>query len=210
MRTHDDGSPAEAPTPAAAPPLLLFLIGPPAVGKMTVGRAICERTGLKLFHNHVSIEVALRYFEFGTPEFLRISRTIRTAVVEEIAASTLPGLVFTFVWAFDLPEDEAQIESFAQPFRERGGRVLFVELEASLDERLVRDAGAARRAEKPSKRDSAVSRRHLIEFDEKYLLNSDEGFFDSRKDDYLRIDNTSLSAATVAEQVVAHFDLPRC
>jgi hypothetical protein len=129
-------------------------------------------------------------------------------VVEEIAASTLPGLVFTFVWAFDLPEDEALIESYAQPFREGGGRVLFVELEASREERLVRDTGATRIAEKPSKRDPATSRRHLIDFDEKYQLNSDEGFFDSRKDDYLRIDSTSLSAASVAERVIAHFELP--
>jgi ATP-dependent Lon protease len=44
----------------AAPPLLLFVVGPPAVGKMSVGQAIAERTGLRLFHNHISIELALR------------------------------------------------------------------------------------------------------------------------------------------------------
>ena len=39
----------------AAPPLLLFVVGPPAVGKMSVGQAITERTGLR-FHNRISIE----------------------------------------------------------------------------------------------------------------------------------------------------------
>lgn len=57
----------------AAPPLLLFLVGPSAVGKMSVGQAITERTGLRLFHNHISIELALRYFDVlarcGTPRF---------------------------------------------------------------------------------------------------------------------------------------------
>jgi hypothetical protein len=69
----------------AAAPLLLFVVGPPAVGKMTVGSAIAERTGLRLFHNHISIEVALRYFEYGTPAFSRISGGTRRLVVEEVA-----------------------------------------------------------------------------------------------------------------------------
>jgi shikimate kinase len=66
-----------------APPLLLFLVGPPAVGKMSVGQSIAERTGLRLFHNHISIEVALRYFGFGTPAFYRIDGEIRRLVIEE-------------------------------------------------------------------------------------------------------------------------------
>lgn len=81
----------------AAAPLLLFLVGPPAVGKMSVGQAIAERTGLRLFHNHISIEVALRYFDYGTPAFYRIDGEIRRLVIEEVAASDLPGLIFTFV-----------------------------------------------------------------------------------------------------------------
>jgi ATP-dependent Lon protease len=47
----------------AAPPLLLFVVGPPAVGKMSVGQTIADRTGLRLFHNHIAIELALRYFD---------------------------------------------------------------------------------------------------------------------------------------------------
>ena len=91
----------------AAPPLLLFVVGPPAVGKMSVGQAIAERTGLRLFHNHIAIELALRYFDFGTAAFHRIDGAIRRLVIEEVAASDLPGLVFTYVWAFNLPEDQA-------------------------------------------------------------------------------------------------------
>jgi len=53
-------------------PLLLFVIGPPAVGKMTVGRAIAARTGLRVFHNHLSIEPVVRLFDFGTPPFRRL------------------------------------------------------------------------------------------------------------------------------------------
>jgi hypothetical protein len=105
---------------SAEPPLVLFVVGPPAVGKMSVAQAVAERTGLRVFHNHLSIELALRYFEYGTPAFHRISGSIRRQVVEEVAASDLPGLAFTYVWAFNLPEDQKTVEEYARPFRERG------------------------------------------------------------------------------------------
>lgn len=35
---------------------LIIVFGPPAVGKMTVGREICGLTGYKLFHNHLTVE----------------------------------------------------------------------------------------------------------------------------------------------------------
>ena len=191
----------------AAPPLLLFVVGPPAVGKMSVGQAITERTGLRLFHNHLAIELALRYFDYGTPAFRRIDGTIRRLVLGEVAASDLPGLVFTFVWAFDLPEEQEYVDECARPFRERGGRVLFVELEATQAERLKRAAGVSRLAAKPSRRDLDAARRDLLETDARYQLNSG-GKFDGRPD-YLRINNTLLTPGEVAERVIEHFALPR-
>jgi len=191
----------------AVPPLLLFVVGPPAVGKMSVGQAIAERTGLRLFHNHISIELALRYFGYGTPAFHRIDAAIRRLITEEVAASDLPGLVFTYVWAFNLPQDQAVVEKYAQPFRGRGARVLFVELEAPQAERLKRTAGESRLAEKPSRRDLDAVRRNLLDADAQYELNSG-GKFDERPD-YLRINNTLLTPGEVAERVIEHFALPR-
>ena len=192
---------------AAAPPLLLFVVGPPAVGKMSVGQAVAERTGLRLLHNHISIEIALRYFDFGTPAFGRINEEIRRRILGEVAASDLPGLVFTFAWAFDVPEDQALVEEYARPFRERGGRVLFVELEAAQAERLKRNVCASRLAEKPSKGDIEASRRILLEHDARYQLNSGGRFDDDP--DWLRIDNTLLTPGEVAERVIERFHLPR-
>lgn len=92
-------------------------------------------------------------------------------------------------------------------FRERGGRVLFLELETSQDERLRRNEGASRLAEKPSKRDLESSRAGLLALDAKWRMNSG-GAFDGRAD-WLRVDNTHLSPGDVAERVVEHFHLPR-
>ena len=55
---------------------LLLVIGPPAAGKMTVGRAVCERAGFRLFHNHHTIEPLLEIFGFGTPPFVGPQRRV--------------------------------------------------------------------------------------------------------------------------------------
>jgi shikimate kinase len=41
---------------STTPPALIFIVGPPAVGKMTVGAELARRTGFQLFHNHHAID----------------------------------------------------------------------------------------------------------------------------------------------------------
>ena len=61
---------------------LLFLIGNGAVGKMTVGQELMKLTGLRLFHNHMSIEFVLAIFGQHDGEAIR---RIRQVVFEEFA-----------------------------------------------------------------------------------------------------------------------------
>jgi hypothetical protein len=192
-------------TQDTSPPTLLFIVGPPAVGKMAVGDEIARRTGLRLFHNHLSIEPVLRFFEFGTPPFWRLVEQFRNAILSEVANSELPGLIFTFVWAFNLgASEEAAVERYAAPFRARGGRVLFLELEASLEERLRRNKTESRLTQKPSMRDTVKSERRLLELEGQYTFNT-TGERDGP--DWLRIDNTRRSAENVAELAIEHFGL---
>jgi hypothetical protein len=192
---------------AVDPPMLVFLVGPPAVGKMTVGHELAALTGLRLFHNHHTIELVLRFFPFGSPPFQRLVGEFRRRVFEETAESNLPGLIFTYVWAFDDPGDEAAVDGWAGIFRKRGGRVVFAELQASLGERLRRNETEFRLAEKPSKRDLAASRQRLLQADARHRLNS-RGACDGR-DDWFRLDTTDLAAAEAAERILVRFGLPR-
>lgn len=191
---------------SASPPTLIFVIGPPAVGKMTVGHALARRTGFRLFHNHHTIDLVLEFFPYGSPPFNRLVSEFRRRIFEEVADSDLPGLVFTYVWAFDQDSDAAWVERNAAIFSARGGRVLYVELQATQEERLRRNETEFRLAHKPSKRDLAASRQRLLETDAAYALSSGDRF--AGRADYLRIDNTLLSPADVAERIIAHFALP--
>jgi len=183
-----------------------MLVGPPAVGKMTVGRELAARTGMRLLHNHVTIDVVLRFFDFGTPAYSRLVGEFRRRIIEEVAASELPGLIVTFVWAFDDPTDETVVDSWMSYFRGRGGRVVFAELEAPQSVRLERARTELRLAEKPVMRDLAAARERLLDADVQYQLNTAGARGD--RADWLRIDTTHLTAEQTAQQIIDHFAIP--
>ncbi len=192
---------------SARPPDLLFIIGPPAVGKMAVGAEIAKRTGFKLLHNHMTIEPLLRLFEWEDPAFLRLVTEFRNRILEEVAQSDLPGLIFTVVWAFNLDEEAVAMEKYAAPFRAAGSRILLLELEATLDERLRRNETEFRLREKPSKRDVGMSKKRLLEHEAKHRFNS-QGELDDWEH-YVRVDNTDLTPEAVAERAIDAFGLER-
>ena len=179
---------------------LIILFGPPAVGKMAVGYELAKRTGLKLFHNHMTIELVLNFFDFGQPQFSRLVGDFRQRIFEEVAASDLPGLIFTFVWALDQDSDKTFIDRSCQIFRDQGGEVYFVELEADLEERLKRNDSPLRLSKKPSKRNVEASTKNLIETDQRFKLNSTGDFFYEKN--YLKINNTALTAYEAAQCIV--------
>lgn len=183
---------------------LVIIFGPPAVGKMTVGYELQKLTGLKLFHNHMTIDLVLRFFDFGSPHFGRLVKEFRRLIFEEVAASDLPGMIFTFVWALDLAEDREYVDEMCRPFRERGAEIYYVELAADIDERLRRNETEFRLAEKAPKRDIEQAKRNLLESEERYQMNTKGDFFYPER--HLRIDNTKLEPDVVARQIADWMD----
>jgi hypothetical protein len=186
---------------------LIVIIGPPAVGKMTVGLELERITGFKLFHNHMSIDIASKFFEPEDPSFGRIIGTIRRVVMEEVAGSRLWGLIFTYVWNFRDPRDAAAILRCAEIFAAHGKQTYYVELEADVAERERRNVSELRLQHKPSKRDIEASQAQLRRFEKDSKTNSTNELKD--RDYYLRINNTDMAPLEVAERIVRTFDLRR-
>ena len=99
---------------------LLFMIGNSAAGKMTVGQELTKITPFRLFHNHMMIEPVLEVFGSFRGDVIQ---KLRGVIFEEFAKSDQYGLIFTFMWAFDMPSDWAYLES-VKAISAGGGYVL--------------------------------------------------------------------------------------
>jgi hypothetical protein len=110
---------------------LVFIYGPVASGKLTVGRELATLTGLPLFHNHLVVDAVGAVFAFGTEPFVRLRENLWLQIIGE-AARRDQSLIFTFA-----PEPTvdagfaARVRALVKSF---GGTVLFVALTVAPDE----------------------------------------------------------------------------
>lgn len=183
----------------------IIIFGPPAVGKMAVGMALEKKSELTLFHNHMSIEFVQPFFNYGTKTGQKLVNEFRRRIFEEVAASDLKGLIFTFVWALNEPSEKKYIDSICEIFRSKGARISFVELYADLDIRLERNKSELRLLHKSSKRNLEWSENNLLKTEEKYKTNTDNDFY--YPEQYLKIDNSYQSSDEVALKIIDHFKL---
>ena len=185
---------------------LVIILGPHAVGKMTVGQALAQMTGLRLFHNHMSIELTRKLFSHDESEWQILNEGIRQTVFELFAKGSFPGLIFTYMCAFDLQSEFDYLQNLIALFASNGADCYVVELCADFNVRLERNKSENRLYHKESKRDLAWSEAEMRATSEKYRLNSYDG--ESLPfENYLKIDNTNLSPEETAIRIRKHFQL---
>ncbi|MCL2812239.1 MAG: AAA family ATPase [Clostridia bacterium] len=181
---------------------LLFLIGDAAVGKMTVGQELMKITDLRLFHNHMTIEPVLEIFgQFCTKTISRL----REVIFEDFAASDCYGMIFTYLWAFDLQSDWDYIAHVRDIFRKHNADIYYAELVASQEIRLARNATENRLKHKASKRDIETSNQRLLRDDQRYRCVSKEG--EIPFENYIKIDNSFLPPEESARIIKDRFAL---
>lgn len=109
---------------------LLFLYGLPGVGKFTVGKELAKQTNLKLFHNHMVLNLIIDVFGKNNDPIVKLREQMWLDFFREAAATQLDGLIFTFCFDKYLSPDFLQkIEEAIAPH----GSVHYVELTCSLD-----------------------------------------------------------------------------
>jgi hypothetical protein len=175
---------------------LVFLYGPPGVGKLTVARELVALTGFKLFHNHLTVDLVAAVFPWNAPTFWPLVQRFRRETFEEAAQQGV-DLIFTYVYAH--PEDEPCVRELVEPILLRGGSVHFVQLTCARDELLARVANESRRAYR--KLSDPVSLGRML--DQTNLL-APVPFAES-----LQIDTTHVLPTETAMQIATHYALPR-
>ncbi len=188
---------------------LVIILGPHAVGKMTVGQELAKITDLRLFHNHMSIELTRKLFDRSDSEWSVLNGTIRQTVFELFAKGDFPGLIFTYLCLFEMQSEFDYLQSIIDLFKSNGANCYIVELCADFEERIVRNKSENRLLHKESKRNLEWSEAEMRSTSEKYRLNSHDG--ESLPfENYIKIDNTNISPDEVARMIKEHFAIEAC
>jgi hypothetical protein len=169
---------------------------------MTVGQELAKITGLRLFHNHMMIEPVLEIFGQWRPE---VTQRLRQVIFEAFAKSDNYGMIFTFMWAFDMTSDWEYIEWVKGIFALPDEDVYYVELIAPQEVRLERNVTENRLKHKASKRSIEDSNARLLRDDRNWRCESYPG--EITHPNYLRLENAQIPAAEAARIIKNHFNL---
>ena len=175
---------------ARGKPHLVFLYGPPAVGKLTVAKALVERRAYRVLHNHVTIDAVAAVLPFGTDAFWAAVGRLRRDLIESAAREGI-DLVYTYVFA---PGDESHVDHVVETFEGVGGSVMFVRLTAPPEELLRRVVEESRGAHGKIT-DAATLEPILAEYDVHATIPGR---------DSLTIDLSAVSAGEAADRIIQH------
>ncbi len=185
---------------------LVIILGPHAVGKMTVGQELAKITPLRLFHNHMSIELTRKLFDRSEKEWSEFNNFLRQKVFELFSEGDFPGLIFTYMCDFDMHSEFEYLDSLITLFKSHGAKCHVVELCADFDVRIERNKSENRLVHKESKRDVEWSEAEMRKTSASHRLNS----YECEKlpfESYLKIDNTNLAPSEVARMIKEHFNI---
>ena len=134
-----------------------------------------------------------------------VTKQLREVIFREFAKSDNYGMIFTFMWAFDMPSDWEYLEWVKSFFAPYGTEFYYVELVADRDVRMQRNVTENRLEHKASKRDIEASNARLLRDDAAHRMESLPG--EIPFENYIKIDNTELAPETVAQMIRDRFGL---
>jgi hypothetical protein len=120
---------------------VVFIHGPAASGKFTIGTHLSALTGLPLFHNHLTLDAITTLFEFGTTPFNNMRATLWLTAFTEAANA---GRSFIFTFHPETSVDPILVKRMVTAVESAGGKVHFVELTCPSATILKRISNASR------------------------------------------------------------------
>ncbi len=109
---------------------LVFIYGPPAVGKLTVATELARQTGYHLFHNHLTVLPVAALFPERGPQRTHLLKHIRLELLTA-AARADRNVIFTMAYSGTM--DNPFVAAIVQVVKSYGGQVDFVQLAASVE-----------------------------------------------------------------------------
>jgi hypothetical protein len=173
---------------------LIFLHGSPAVGKLTVAKALLRLVPARLMDNHANVDLARTVFDFGAPGFWELVHSSRCIAFHAAGQNGVPLLVTTFCYAE--PEDLKKYEEFEAIVRQYDGEMLPVFLHCPKEEALRRVGNSDR-----------VERRKLTSAEGLINYLDANNFTSVPREDCITFDTGEMLPDAVAREIVGRFGL---
>jgi shikimate kinase len=112
---------------------LVFIYGPPASGKTTIGRILARETGFSFFFNHATVPAARAIFpDRHNPAYQeRYEHLLQRLRIDGIAAAAEASLDTIFTLAYSGAVDNDFLAEIVETVQSRQGSVYFVQLHTS-------------------------------------------------------------------------------
>ncbi|MBR9704553.1 AAA family ATPase [Candidatus Pacearchaeota archaeon] len=175
---------------------VIFIYGPPAVGKLTVAKELSKLTGYELFHNHLINDLVSVCCDFENNEegFWKIANKIKREILT-IAIKNKRNLILTNCYARGF--DDKHIKKLFNLISKDNGKVKFIQLYCDKKELF--------------KRVKSESRKHYRKLKDvkklKEVVSKWDFFQPVLYKPNLSIDNTNISAKRVAMMIKKHYRL---
>ena len=182
-------------------PVVIFIYGQIAVGKLTVAKILSKKLGYKLTHNHSLNDFVDEVFTRGMNAHNSIIEKIRYDLLENAVKAKI-NFVTTHCYAHNFVSttglsDSKYVETLEKKLTKLGAGFYPIQLKAT-DEELLRRVNADSRKAFKKLKDKKIMRELTLQHDwqtSPKLKNN------------LIIDNTNLSPKKVAQMIIKHFKL---
>jgi shikimate kinase len=182
-------------------PIVVFIYGPIAVGKLTVAKILSKKLGYKLAHNHHINDFVQELFERDTYASHAMKDQLRYIVMENMVKAK-SSFIATHCFSYNFISlaglsDPKYVKTLEKKLTKLGARFYAVHLEASSEE-LLRRVDQNSRKEFKKLTDKKIMQELLIKKDWKTY---------PRLKNQLVVDNTNLSPQKVSDMIIKYFKL---
>ena len=182
-------------------PVVIFIYGPMAVGKLTLAKILSKKLGFKLTHNHALNDLVDGIFTRGTYQNGVMKDRLRYDLLENAAVAGI-SLVTTHAYSHNYVSpagltDPKYVKTLEKKLIRLGSNFFPVHLKADNKELL-------RRVNKNSrKKFQKLTNKKIMR---KFLTEKDWQTSPKLKNNFI-IDNTNLSPNKVSDMIIQHFKI---